>query len=122
MPRVIKSQGARNRRAGHTFERTLIKEFKDLGFIQCCSSRSESKNMDDKGIDLCFTDPFQIQAKNVKTSIQYEKTLDRMPKGKGKYNVVIHKKERKQYVIMEKGSFYEIIQMLVSERIIDPQR
>ena len=117
-PRVIKNQGARNRRAGHAYELQLIHEHIDLGFVDCVSSRSESKRMDDKGVDLMFTDPFRIQAKNVANSIQYDKTIGRMPKGKGMYNLVFHKRGPKQYVIMEKKDWYEIVGMLKKERII----
>lgn len=118
MPRVIKSQGARNRRAGHAYELQLIHEHIALGFTECVSSRSESKRMDDKGVDLMFTHPFHVQAKNVANSIQYDKTIGRMPKEKGKYNLVFHKRGLKQYVIMEKKDWYEIVDMLKREKII----
>ena len=50
---------------GHAFELKIRDWFRELGWIKSVSSRSESKNKDDQGIDLCYTDPFNIQGKDV---------------------------------------------------------
>jgi hypothetical protein len=39
---------------------------KGLGFSKAVSSRSESRNKDNAGIDICNTDPLQIQCKLTK--------------------------------------------------------
>lgn len=41
-----------NRNRGHNYERTIAQELRDLGYLQVCTSRSESKSMDDKKVDL----------------------------------------------------------------------
>lgn len=41
-----------NRNRGHNYERTIAQELRDLGYTQVCTSRSESKSMDDKKVDL----------------------------------------------------------------------
>ena len=57
--------GARNRRKGHNAERHYASFFRKLGrlFEKCKTSRAASRLHDDSGIDLCFTDPFNIQVK-----------------------------------------------------------
>lgn len=42
----------RNRTRGHDYERLIANELRELGFPQVCTSRSESKSMDDKKVDL----------------------------------------------------------------------
>ena len=55
---------ARNK--GHAYERKIVNELKEyLLFVNALSSRSESKNLDDKGVDIAYTDPFYIQCKAV---------------------------------------------------------
>lgn len=46
-----------NRRRGNTYETKIAKELRELGYDQVVTSRSESKSMDDKKIDLI--DPTQ---------------------------------------------------------------
>ena len=63
--RVVRSQGARNRNKGHNGERHYAKVFRELSpaFDKCKTARAASRLHDDSGIDLCFTDPFNIQIK-----------------------------------------------------------
>lgn len=53
MPKDIsKARNCKNsRRRGNDYERTIVKELKELGF-DVCTSRSESKSMDDKKVDI----------------------------------------------------------------------
>lgn len=41
-----------NRRRGNTYETKIAKELRELGFDEVKTSRSESKSMDDKKVDL----------------------------------------------------------------------
>lgn len=41
-----------SRTRGHNFERDIVRELKELGFLSVVSARSESRNMDDRGIDI----------------------------------------------------------------------
>jgi hypothetical protein len=60
-----RSQGARNRQKGHDAERYYANLFRGLNpaFEKCKTSRAASRLHDDSGIDLCFTEPFNIQIK-----------------------------------------------------------
>lgn len=110
----------RNRDKGHRYERQLAQEFRDLGFTSTITSRYGSRLRDDECVDLLYTQPFSIQAKCYATAPSYIKWLKEMPKD-GNYNVVIHKKPNVgEVVVMSKEDFYEIVKMLVKEKIIKP--
>ncbi len=53
----------RNRRAGNEYELFIAKEFEFILDRKIVTSRSESRAKDAAGIDLCNTEPFQIQCK-----------------------------------------------------------
>ena len=57
-----KSYGKANRIMGHNAERYYAKEFRDLGYKHCITSRQGSRIHDDSGIDLIFI-PFNVQIK-----------------------------------------------------------
>ena len=64
-PKKVRSQGARNRQKGHDAERHYAALFRGLSqaFEKCKTSRAASRLHDDSGVDLCFTEPFNIQIK-----------------------------------------------------------
>lgn len=108
----------RNRTAGHNFERKIIKELKQLGFKDAVSSRSESRNMDDKKVDICNTPGWYFQCKTSINNPQYDKILHEMPDD-GNTNVILHQKTKKankkfmpqgDYVVMKKEDFYKLLQ------------
>jgi hypothetical protein len=108
------------RNKGNAYERMLAQEYRDLGFCDCVTSRSESKRTDDKGIDLCYTDPFAVQAKNYTTfsSSKIIKTLDEMDTDT-LYPLVHLKITRAgEIVALKKSDWYEILGMMRSEYII----
>lgn len=97
---------------GHAYERKLAKEFRDLGWIDCKTSRYESRMIDDLKVDLTNTKPFNIQAKAVERLGSYHKILDEMPKDTN-YNLIFHKRNNKgEVVVMSKDDFYELVNML----------
>lgn len=105
---------------GHSYELQIRDFFRELGWSNCVSSRSESKNKDDQGIDLCYTDPFNIQAKAVEKLGSIHDILARMPNDSN-YNVVFHKRNRKGTIVaMTMEDFKELVQMLISNQIINP--
>lgn len=110
---------AKGRNKGHQYERLLAKEFRELGFKNCKTSRYESKMLDDMKVDLTHTGFFNIQAKAVeRLSPTYHDILSSMPKDSN-YNLVFHKKNRKgDVVVMTKDDFYEIIQMLIDNGLL----
>lgn len=105
----------RNRDAGHALERKIVNELKELG-INCVSSRSESRNMDNSGIDIFGDMPFYIQCKKTCNNPSYHELITECGK-KDRPLVIFHDKVQKQktrffskgeYVIMTKEYFYEL--------------
>ena len=114
------TKGRSARAKGHGYELAIRDWFRDLGWTKAVSSRSESKNRDDQGIDLCFTDPFSVQAKAVEKLGSIHDVLAKMPNDSN-YNVVFHKRNRKGTIVaMMLEDFKEIIQMLIQNQIIKP--
>lgn len=112
------TRGRSARQKGHSFELQIRDFFKDLGYDKCVSSRSESKNKDDQGIDLCYTGPFNVQCKAVENLGSMHRVLSEMPQDSN-YNIVFHKRNRQGTVVaMTIEDFKEIIQMLTQNQII----
>lgn len=117
---------ANNRRSGHDFERDIVRRWKAIGFSAACTSRAESKRTDDAGIDLCFTQPFAIQAKRTTNQPNFrallngiEKAAKELPGWAGSYGCVYHKKSgERPTVTMDAGDFEELVGMLKREGII----
>lgn len=105
---------------GSQYEQKIARELRELGFEKCLTSRLASKLLDDMKVDFVCTDPFNIQAKAVEKGLVYHTVLQEMPEGSN-YNVIFHKKNRKpELVVMLKEDFYEIIKILINEKIIKP--
>ena len=66
----------RNRTAGNSLERLIVRELKELGYLDVVTARAESRNMDNKGIDV-FGDslPFYVQCKLSKDRPNYHKLI-----------------------------------------------
>ena len=117
MNKLNKMTGKASRNKGHNYERKIRHEFIEMGFMNCNTSRFESLKLDAEKVDLCNTGCFNIQCKAVEKGINYQKLLSEMPKGE-KYNIVLHKKQRKEIAVMSKADFYELIEMLINAKII----
>ena len=108
------------RAKGHKYELDVVKLFKSLGW-DCVTSRSESKRTDDAGVDICYTAPFQIQAKAWERAASYHEVLAKMPQKKGTYNLLFHKRNRQgSVVVMKQEDFVELLEMLIANKIIKP--
>jgi hypothetical protein len=122
------TNGKRNRQAGHAYERQIIKELKKLGFPEAVSARSESRNLDDQGVDICNTPGFHFQCKNSKTNPNYVELLQTMPdnlygrKDLPHIPVIVHKKTKKseknftpvgEFVMLKKSDFYRMLSMFI---------
>ena len=103
----------RNRTAGHAYERKTLAKLKPI-FPDIVTARSESRRLDDSGVDFAFTDDYNFQCKLSITKPSYD-VLERMPEGK---NVVIHGNVKKagknfvlqeEYVIMKLDTFIELL-------------
>lgn len=114
----------RNRTAGHNYERIIIKDLKILGYTSVVTSRAESRNMDNAGVDIFDTKngekelPFHVQCKNTTQKVDYPKLLNSELLPKDKPTFIFHKKTKKvntrfmpegEYVIMKKEDFYKLI-------------
>lgn len=110
-----------NRNRGNGYERTLVNRFKALGYTEACTSRAESRNMDAKKVDLCNTEPWRVQAKNLSKLVDYVKVLDSMPQDEDGINIVCHKKTKKrnknfvvegEYAVLKLDDFFDLLQQL----------
>jgi len=109
--------GKTARNKGHNYERKIRREFIELGFTNCNTSRFESLKLDAEKVDLCNTGCFNIQCKAVENGINYQKLLSEMPKDE-KFNIIFHKKQGKEIAVLSKADFYELLEMLINAKII----
>jgi hypothetical protein len=97
------------RKKGHSFELAVAERFRDAGFPDCVTSRSESKRMDDLGVDLMYTNPWLVQCKAVERLGSVHDVLARMPNNG--LRVVFHKKNRKGVTVtMTETDFWRIVE------------
>jgi hypothetical protein len=78
--------------------------------------------VDDAKIDLVRTDPFAIQCKSTQNNPSYHKIIDQMRPRMPQFKLIFHKRTNNdEYVIMKKNDFYEIMEMLIDNKIINPK-
>jgi hypothetical protein len=112
------------RRIGHNYERKIVKELKELGFALAATTRATSKIMDDAKIDINGI-PYNIQCKAVRTGLNVFTVLDDMdecipkmvPDRDVYINVVFHKKEIDEVVVLRKHDWYLILKKLLEHGI-----
>lgn len=110
-----------SRTKGHAFERKLAKLFVELGWVRCKTSRSESRNRDDEKVDLCYTAPFNIQAKSVENLGSIHKVLAVMPVEEENMNLVWHKKNNQGSIVaMSEKDFLHILSLLIKSGEVKP--
>jgi hypothetical protein len=113
---------SRNATKGHNYEREVIKELESLGYDHLSSTRAESRNLDNSGVDICSTTesenrlPFHPQCKSLSTRAPYEVLFAQF---KLKLPLAIfHKFTKKakknfisqgEFVILSKDYFYELL-------------
>jgi len=84
------------RQKGHSFERDIVNELKEMGYA-AITSRMESKRMDDLGVDIIDDTPFYIQCKAVERLGSIHKVLAKMPTEKTP--IVLHKKNNQGTIV-----------------------
>jgi hypothetical protein len=112
------------RRIGHNYERKIAKEFRDMGFHRAATSRATSRIMDDAKIDINGVS-YNIQCKAVKTGLNVFSVLDDMeatipklvPEREQFINIVFHKKDREEVVVLRKEDWYLIVKKLIENGI-----
>lgn len=121
--------GTRNRRKGHNAERYYASFFRKISssFEKCKTSRQASRLHDDSGIDLCFTDPFNIQVKAGKQrGLNISKELSKIKEEVKKnfppsypehhnINILIHRKDPGRG--RKRNEFDEIVSMTFKDFI-----
>ena len=110
--------GALSRRKGHDYERQICRELKKMGFLNCKTSRNGDRSRDAAGVDLLDTGCFNVQCKAIERGLNYSDILTAMPKGE-RYNIIFHKRNRQQIIVLEKKDFYELLEMLIKNQIIN---
>lgn len=102
------------RKKGHAFELAVAERFRSAGFSDCVTSRSESKRMDDLGVDLMYTDPYLVQCKAVERLGAVHDILGRMPTDG--IRLVFHKRNRKGVTVtMTEEDFWRLVNGKMSE-------
>lgn len=117
--------GAYCRNKGHRYETKIAQELRNLGFTDVFTSRSESKSMDDKKVDLVDRSgklPCYIQLKNTVNTPQYHAIKKECPLKDKPFIVIWNKQVKKEkvfgsageVVIMDKDFFYELLSKLIN--------
>ncbi len=93
---------------GNSYELAIIKKFKDAGWENAVSSRSESRRLDDAGVDIVNTAPFSVQCKATERAPNYHEVLKRMPNDQN-INLIFHKRNRQGSVVsMSEDDFWKL--------------
>jgi len=102
MSELKKTNGKRNRSAGNGWERKLAEIFRNIGFPNIVTTRSESRSRDNQKIDLINKDeadngrfPYDVQAKNVVGHVKYAKVMAEMVNNAHTIPVIIHRQTEK---------------------------
>lgn len=122
-----KTNGKRNRAAGHKLETEMATIFRNCGFPHVITSRAGNRSRDSEGIDLVHSNeleqgrfPYNVQCKNYSKALKYWEILARIPKVSNVINVIIHKFTRKKpggtvfhpvgyYAILPLEDFIELV-------------
>jgi len=119
-----KTNGRRNRNAGHAWEREGVKDFA-LFYPKVQTSRNVNHARDAAKVDLAYADeykdgrfPYNCQYKSYSTALRYYQLLSEMPSDDGIPNVVMHKQTervkskfvtRDKFAIMYYDDFFKFV-------------
>jgi len=116
--------GTRNKTAGSNWERKIVNELKEIGFKSVVTSRAESRNLDNKKVDVFCTEnefPYYIQAKCYQNYPKLNDLINNDDVCKKRPMLVFHQKTIKkgtrfytedEFVSMKKEVFYNILKQL----------
>jgi len=109
--------GKYNRQKGHNYERQICRELNEY-FPGAVTARAGASGEDPKGIDIVNTGMFNIQTKARQNLNLFDVLFGEMPDSEN-INIVFWKRNRqKDIVVMDKESFYELLEVLRRERIL----
>lgn len=113
-------RGATARHFGHDYERSLVQEFKKIGYKNASTSRYSSRELDDKCIDINGIKPFALQAKATNKGFpSVVAEMNKIQADKTDYKVLAVKVRNKgQYIVLEQDDFFELIGMLKFHQIL----
>lgn len=109
-----------SRRRGHNFERRIRKWFVSLGWVDTETSRAESRNLDNRKIDLAYTQPYAIQCKSSKFLQNYVKLIDEIETDQSyRIPMVFHEYVEKKGKRFYKKGDYVIMKLEHLEEILE---
>jgi len=111
-----KTNGRRNRSAGHDWEREVVQLLKDRNlYPHAITTRVGSKHLDDEGIDIMNEDETRrgvmddsISAKNYARALNYAALLDRIQESGRPHPVIFHKQTKRALTgtrFLHRGSY-----------------
>lgn len=109
-----------NKKRGNIWELLCIHNVCRKYWPESVSSRSESRRLDDAGVDICFTDPFYFQCKTTSKRLNYKKVLEDMPQNEN-INVILERLTEKRgsrfykledYVHLTLSDFLKLLEMI----------
>jgi len=107
-----------SRNKGKRFELQIAKMWMKAFGGRVERSSYASKKLDDMGVDLTNTEPFNVQCKAHERSIDLHTILQNMPNDTN-YNIVIHKRNHQASIVaMSMDDFMELVQMLKTNHIL----
>jgi len=107
-----------SRDKGKRFELKIAKVWMRLFGGEVERTSYASKKLDDMGVDLTNTDPFNIQCKAVESSMNYHQILERMPHGRN-INLIVHKRNHQPPVAaLYLEDFLELLTAMKREGIL----
>jgi hypothetical protein len=107
-----------SRDKGKRFELKMAKVWMRLFGGNVERTSYASKKLDDMGVDLTDTDPFNIQCKAVESSMNYHQILERMPQSTN-INLVVHKRNHQPPVAaLYLEDFLELLTAMKREGIL----
>ena len=107
-----------SRDKGKRFELKMAKVWMRLFGGNVERTSYASKKLDDMGVALTDTDPFNIQCKAVESSINYHQILERMPHSTN-INLVVHKRNQQPPVAaLYLEDFLELLTAMKREGIL----
>lgn len=111
----------KSRTKGHSFERKISNEFKELGWIEARRHLEYQDAEAVKGIDLVNTYPFLVQTKKHKDYVSIS-SIKQVQEAVGQYPLLITQGDRKEpMAVMYWEDLKELIQMLKKENILKPK-
>ena len=107
-----------SREKGKRFELKMAKIWRQMFGGEVERSSFASKKLDDMGVDLTNTEPYNLQLKARERSLNIHDILERMPEDNN-YNIVIHKRNHQEPIAaMHLSDFLEMVETLKANHLI----